>query len=267
MERLKPSLMVEAVRRWRNTSRISSRSSRSGMTGRFGQVCGRNAQTSDSGQPHVPVSVSGAARHHFVKKVLHASEQERADVARARRRWMRKQGLLDLTHLVFIDETSVNTNMTRSYGRGPRGDRVIGRVPFAAWKTLTFVAALRCDRMTAPMMIKGALDGEVFLAYVEQCLLAEPSSAATSSSWTTSRLTRSKGCKKPSKPPAQGCFTCRHIPRTSTRFENAYGAFKAFLRKCAERTEDALHRRAGQLVRRLRAETCANFFAHAGYAI
>ena len=60
--------------------------------------------------------------------------------------------------------------MTRSYGRGPRGDRVIGRVPFAAWKTLTFVAALRCDRMTAPMMIKGALNGEVFLAYVEQCL-------------------------------------------------------------------------------------------------
>ena len=106
----------------------------------------------------------------LLKKVLHASEQERADVARARRRWMRKQGLLDSTHLVFIDETSVNTNLTRSYGRGPRGDRVIGRVPFAAWKTLTFVAALRCDRMTAPMMIKGALDGEVFLAYVEQCL-------------------------------------------------------------------------------------------------
>ena len=53
----------------------------------------------------------------LLKKVLHASEQERADVARARRRWMRKQGLLNSTHLVFIDETSVNTNMTRSYGR------------------------------------------------------------------------------------------------------------------------------------------------------
>ena len=92
-------------------------------------------------------------------------------MARARRRWIREQGLLDSSRLVFIDETSVNTNMTRPCGRGPRGERVIGRVPFAAWKTLTFVAALRCDRMTASMMIKGPLNGEAFLAYVEQCLV------------------------------------------------------------------------------------------------
>jgi DDE superfamily endonuclease len=92
-------------------------------------------------------------------------------VARARRRWIREQGLLDSSRLVFIDETSVNTNMTRPCGRGRRGERVIGRVPFAAWKTLTFVAALRCDRMTASMMIKGAMNGEAFLAYVEQCLV------------------------------------------------------------------------------------------------
>src|SRR5215470_20164733 len=122
----------------------------------------------------------GAARRCFVfwcatalllKKVLHASEQERADVARARRRWIREQGLLDTTHLVFIDETSVNTNMTRLFGRAPRGERVICRVPFSAWKTVTFVAALRHDGMTAPMMIKGAMNGEAFLAYVEQCLV------------------------------------------------------------------------------------------------
>ena len=90
-------------------------------------------------------------------------------MARARRRWIR--GLLDSTHLVFIDETSVNTNMTRAYARGLEGERVIGRVPFAAWKTLTLVAALRCEGMTAPMLIKGAMNGETFLAYVEQCLV------------------------------------------------------------------------------------------------
>ena len=92
-------------------------------------------------------------------------------MARARRRWIREQGLLDTTHLVFIDETSVNTNMTRLYGRAPRGERVIGRVPFSAWKTVTFVAALRHDGMTAPMMIRGAMNGEAFLAYVDQCLV------------------------------------------------------------------------------------------------
>ena len=92
-------------------------------------------------------------------------------MACARRRWIREQGLLDSAYLVFIDETSVNTNMTRAFGRAPRGERVVGRVPFVAWKTLTFVAALRCDRMTAPMMIKGAINGEIFLAYIEQCLM------------------------------------------------------------------------------------------------
>ena len=105
------------------------------------------------------------------KKVLRAAEQERTDVARARRRWIREQGLLDTTHLVFIDETSVNTTMTRLFGRAPRGERVIGHVPFSAWKTVTFVAALRHDGMTAPMMIRGAMNGEAFLAYVDQCLV------------------------------------------------------------------------------------------------
>ena len=202
----------------------------------------------------------------LLKKVLHASEQERADVARARRRWMRKQGLLDSTHLVFIDETSVNTNLTRSYGRGPRGDRVIGRVPFAAWKTLTFVAALRCDRMTAPMMIKGALDGEVFLAYVEQCLsptlkrgdIVVMDNVPAHKVEGVQEAIEAAGARLLYLPP--------YSPDLNP-IENAYGAFKAFLRKCAERTEEALRRRAGQFVRRLRAETCANFFAHAGYAI
>ena len=104
------------------------------------------------------------------KKSLQAAEQDRADVARARRRWIRQQGLLDASSLVFIDETSVNTSMARLYGRCPRGERLIGRVPFGTWETLTFVAGLRCDEMTAPLVIEGAMNGEIFLSYVEQYL-------------------------------------------------------------------------------------------------
>jgi hypothetical protein len=66
------------------------------------------------------------------KTILRAAEQARTDVARARRLWIRELGLLGTTHLVFIDETSVNTKMTRLFGRAPRGERVIGRVPFSA---------------------------------------------------------------------------------------------------------------------------------------
>src|ERR1700749_218606 len=104
------------------------------------------------------------------KKSLQAAERQRADVARARRRWIREQGMLDPARLVFIDETAVSTNLTRLRGRAPRGVRVIGSVPLGAWKTITFVAALRHDKMTAPMVIEGAMTGEMLLAYVEQGL-------------------------------------------------------------------------------------------------
>src|SRR6266446_4622543 len=96
------------------------------------------------------------------------SEQQRADVARARRRWIREQGLLDPARLVFIDETAVSTNMVRPNGRSPRGERLIGYVPLGHWETVTFVAGLRLTGVVAPMLINGAMNGEIFLAYLEQ---------------------------------------------------------------------------------------------------
>ena len=75
------------------------------------------------------------------KKSLRAAEQERADVARARRHWMREQGMFDPARLVFIDETSANTKMVRLYGRCARGERLVGHVPQGHWKTITFVGA------------------------------------------------------------------------------------------------------------------------------
>src|SRR5438034_7074057 len=104
------------------------------------------------------------------KKSLRAAEQERADVARARRRWMRERGMFDPARLVFIDETAANTKMVRLNGRCRRGERLVGRVPQGHWKTITFVGALRHDGMTAPRVIDGAMRGKTFLAYVEQRL-------------------------------------------------------------------------------------------------
>src|SRR5207247_1522064 len=73
------------------------------------------------------------------KKSLRAAEQERPDVARARRRWMREQGMFDPARLVFIDETSANTKMARLHGRCARGERLVDHVPQGHWKTITFV--------------------------------------------------------------------------------------------------------------------------------
>src|ERR1700760_2444340 len=83
---------------------------------------------------------------------------------------MREQSLFDPARLVFIDETSANTKMVRLYGRCARGERLVDLEPHGHWKTITFVAALRQNGMTAPCTIDGAMNGGRFLTYVERCL-------------------------------------------------------------------------------------------------
>jgi hypothetical protein len=107
-------------------------------------------------------------RHNVtVKKTLGASEQEREDVARARRRWLQQQGFLDPARLVFIDETATSTNMVRLRGRCPRGERLIGSAPHGKWKTITLVAGVRNNGIVAPLLIDGSMNGTTFLAYLD----------------------------------------------------------------------------------------------------
>jgi transposase len=86
-------------------------------------------------------------------------------------RWRSHQKRVDPSRLVFIDETWTKTNMTRLYGWAPRGRRLIAKVPHGHWKTATFLAALRNDRIDAPCVFDGPINGERFLAYVEQFLV------------------------------------------------------------------------------------------------
>ena len=91
-------------------------------------------------------------------------------MATARAVWKQRQGRLDPTRLVFIDETWAKTNMARTRGRAARGRRLISAVPHSHWKTTAFVAGLRHDGLTAPMVVDRPMNGTIFLAYVEQCL-------------------------------------------------------------------------------------------------
>src|SRR6476659_7358166 len=85
---------------------------------------------------------------------MRAAEQDRPDVARKRARWKVHQGKIDVSRLVFIDETWIKTNMAPLRGWGPYGQRLTASAPFGHWKTLTFIAALRCDRISAPWVIE-----------------------------------------------------------------------------------------------------------------
>jgi transposase len=104
------------------------------------------------------------------KKALQAAEQDRRDVAAMRRRWRRQQPGLDPKRLVFVDETAISANMTRRCGRCPTSERLVCKVPFGSWQTVTLVAALRHDRVTAPMLLKGAMTGEIFRTYITEVL-------------------------------------------------------------------------------------------------
>jgi DDE superfamily endonuclease len=105
-----------------------------------------------------------------LKKTLHAAEQNPPDVAQARKEWRETQPSLKAAKLVFIDETWAKTNMVRVRGRCERGTRLIDTTPHGHWKTSTFIAALREDGLVAPAVFGGAINGDLFLCYVEQVL-------------------------------------------------------------------------------------------------
>ena len=207
------------------------------------------------------------ARHKITrkKKSLRAAEQKRKDVARARRKWIREQGLLDPAKLVFIDETSVNTNMVRLYGRCPCGVRLVDHVPFGQWETMTFVSALRHDAMVAPMLIEGPMNGELFLAYVEQCLVPtlKPNDIVV-----VDNLPSHKVAGVVEAIEAAGA-TLRYLPQYSpdlNPIEMPFSKFKAYLRKLAQRTIPGIRHSIRSFLSSLKGQECANYLKHAGYA-
>lgn len=199
------------------------------------------------------------------KKSVRAAEQERADVARARRRWMREQGLFDPARLVFVDETGTSTNMTRLRGRCARGVRLVGHVPQGDWQTLTFVAGLRHDGMVAPLVINGAMNGTNFLAYLEQCLVP---TLKRDDVVIIDNLKAHHVAGVRETIEAAGA-TLRYLPQYSPDLdpiELAFSKLKALLRKAAARSVRSLWHQIGSFSQAFSPQECANYLRHAGYA-
>jgi transposase len=198
------------------------------------------------------------------KKTLRASEQERPDVAAARAQWRAGQAALDPRRLVFVDETGTATNMTRRYGRSPKGKRLIGRAPFGHWKTTTFIAGLRHDRIVAPFVIDQPMNGEIFLRRVETCLAPTLSPGDIV---VMDNLPAHKIAGVGEAIDAAGA-ELRYLPPYSPdlqSIETMFAKLKALLRKAAERTISALWDRIGIVLDRFAPDECRNYFRHAGY--
>jgi transposase len=172
--------------------------------------------------------------------------------------------MFDPARLVFIDETAVSTNLVRLRGRARRGVRLIGHVPLGEWKTVTFVAALRHNKMVAPMVIEGAMNGEIFLAYIQQVLVPtlRRNDIVVMDNYAAHKVA---GVWEAIE---KGGATVRYLPKYSpdlNPIELPFSKFKAFLRKAAERTVPGLYRAIRAFVPQLGACECANYFRHAGY--
>ena len=206
------------------------------------------------------------ARHRITrkKKTGHASEQEREDVEASREAWFEGQLDLDPTKLVFIDETSISTSMARRFGWALRGERCRASVPFGHWKTTTFVAGLRVDRIDAPMTFEGALDGEAFRAYVEQ-VLAPTLSVGDTVVMDNVSLHKVAGVAEAIAAKGAGVL---YLPAYSPDFdpiEKFFSKFKSVLKRIAARTADALEAAVAEALRSVTPEECRNYFAACGY--
>jgi transposase len=198
------------------------------------------------------------------KKSVVAGERDRPDVARRRTQWIKYQNHVDPERLVFIDETWTRTDMAPLRGWAPRGQRLPTKVPHGRWKTMTFLAALRHDRIEAPWLLEGPIDGESFRLYVEKVLaptlrpgdIVIMDNLGSHKAKSVRQLIRSAGAK------------LFYLPKYSpdlNPIEQFFAKLKHFLRKAAARTVEAVCLAIGQLLQRFTPEECENYLANSGY--
>ena len=182
----------------------------------------------------------------------------------ARREWIDSQPTLDVTKLVFLDETGASTNMTRTRGRAPQGERCVASVPHGHWKTTTFIAGLRYNDITAPMVLDGPMDGEAFLVYVRTflCPTLHPGDIVIADNLRSHKVAGVRDA-------IEGAgATLRYLPPYSPDLhpiEKLFSKLKTLLRKAAKRSVDALWNEIGQLLQRFSPEECTNYFQSSGY--
>jgi transposase len=185
-------------------------------------------------------------------------KQERAE-------WQENQPALDVSKLVFIDETGANTQMTRPRGRSPKGERCHASVPGGHWTTTTFIAGLRVNEVTAPMTLDGPMDQEAFLVYVRQvlCPALKPGDLVIADNLGSHK---SDDVRKAIE--AVGA-SIRYLPPYSPDFnpiEMLFSKLKALLKKAALRTVDALWNEIGKHLDAFSPQECAKYFNAAGYS-
>ena len=166
---------------------------------------------------------------------------------------------------MFIDETWAKDNMAPLRGWAARGDRLKAKAPFGRWKTMTFIAALRCDRIDAPCLLDRPINGEWFLTYVRQFLVPtlRPGDVVIMDNLGSHR---GKAVRKAIRQAgAKLIFLPKYSPDLNP-IEQVFAKLKHLLRKAQARSCDALLQLVGQLLDTFKPNECANYLRNSGYA-
>jgi len=191
-------------------------------------------------------------------------------VQAARAVWFKRPAWLKarpekLGKLVFIDETSLNTKMARLRGRAKKGERLVASIPHGHWKTMTFIAGLRHDAMTAPWVIDGPMDGPAFITYITTQLAPtlQQGDVVVMDNLPTHKMAAAK--KAIQNRGAWPLFLPSYSPDLNP-IELAFSKLKAHLKRLAPRTVDRLWKNTGQILSLFSSQECQNYFAADGYA-
>jgi len=154
--------------------------------------------------------------------------------------------------------------MTRLRGRAPRGRRLVGRAPYGHWRTSTFIAGLRRDRVIAPLVLDGAINGTAFRAYVEQFLAPEllPGDIVVADNLGSHKVS---GVREAIE---ARCASLLFLPPYSpdlNPIEQAFAKLKALLRKAEPRSRETLWSTIGDIIARFTPAECQNFLANCAY--
>jgi transposase len=213
------------------------------------------------------VPSAAARRPAAEEKTLHASEQERADVAAARAAWRAEvMGQVDPDRLVFLDESGLDTRLTRAYARAPGGQRAIGRVPGGNWRRLTILGALARTGLVAAMTVAAATSTAVFLAFIEGVLIpvlhARPGAMVVMDNLAPHKAAGVRAALR------QAGLEHRYLPAYSpdlNPIEPCWSKLKGELRSAAPRSLDALNDALPSALGAITPDDAQAWFHHCGY--
>jgi transposase len=210
------------------------------------------------------MAIARPPRLHAQKKTGHASEQERADVRAKRQRWFDQQDDLMPARLIFLDEFGTNTKMARTFGRSKRGQRCRASIPHGHWKTTTLVAGLSLDGIVAPMIFDGAMDGDMFRAYVSHLLVnvLRPGDIVICDALPAHKVSGIKECLELAG--ARLLFLPPYSPDFNP-IENAFSQIKAILKNIAARTRQELQAAITTAIDAVSSQNAKNYFKACGY--